>query len=227
MIGIIPTRAGSKRFPKKNLLKLGGKTLIERTISTAIESKVFTSIVFSSDDEQAIKIAQKFPIDIDRRPKELAGDNVRVVEVVKHVFALEKYKHEDTMGLMFVTTPFLEPKMLVRAAQLMEQEFDSVLTITKMPVPPQFALKKDGKKVLPWIDYTYFRSTTQKQKIEDLFYPNYLIQMCSKTVVHTYNGFIGDNCAYIDVEEKKSVDIDVPFDFEWAQWLLNKELSLK
>ena len=48
----IPARGGSKRIPRKNLLPLGGKSLLRRSIDTAIQAEIFDKIIVSSDDPE-------------------------------------------------------------------------------------------------------------------------------------------------------------------------------
>lgn len=65
-IAVIPARKGSKGLKNKNLLKIDNKTLIERTIEFAIESKMFTRIILTTDYEN---INNK-EIEYRKRPKE-------------------------------------------------------------------------------------------------------------------------------------------------------------
>ena len=53
-IGFIFARKNSKRLPKKNILKLGNKLLIEYTLSAAIKSKIFRKIIVSTDDKKIL-----------------------------------------------------------------------------------------------------------------------------------------------------------------------------
>ena len=55
-LAIILGRKKSKRLKRKNLLKIGGKTLVERAIENAIKSKKFSKIIVSSDDEKILSL---------------------------------------------------------------------------------------------------------------------------------------------------------------------------
>ena len=61
VFAFIPARGGSKGLPGKNLMKLAGKTLIERAVESASDwlggSKVDVTIV-SSDDEDILANAK-------------------------------------------------------------------------------------------------------------------------------------------------------------------------
>ena len=51
-VAIIPARGGSKRIPKKNIKKFLGKPIIGITIEKAIQSKLFSRIVVTTDDDE-------------------------------------------------------------------------------------------------------------------------------------------------------------------------------
>ncbi len=72
MICIIPARGGSKRLPGKNLRKLDGEFIINRVIRIAKESKIFDSIIVSTDSKQIADIV--IGAAISMRPESISGD---------------------------------------------------------------------------------------------------------------------------------------------------------
>ena len=81
-IAFIPARGGSKRLPRKNLLKLEGKSFIQRAIETAIETKIFDRVFFSTDDNEMYLEGKKFTEDSIMRPASLGRDNVDLTKVL-------------------------------------------------------------------------------------------------------------------------------------------------
>ena len=59
VIGVIPARGGSKGILNKNLQRVGGHTLIERTIEYALMSNLLDAVVLSSDSDLILK-SRKF-----------------------------------------------------------------------------------------------------------------------------------------------------------------------
>lgn len=57
LIAVIPARGGSKRVPGKNIRTLGGKPAIQHTIDAALESKLFDTVIVSTDDQKTTEIA--------------------------------------------------------------------------------------------------------------------------------------------------------------------------
>ena len=85
ILAVIPARGGSKRLPRKNIKKLGGKPLIHYTIQACLKSSLITDHVFSTEDQQikeiAISLGANAPF---TRPLELAEDSVRNSETLTH-----------------------------------------------------------------------------------------------------------------------------------------------
>lgn len=81
---IIPARAGSKRFKNKNIHKINNKPMINIVINEAKKIK-FKKMIFVSTENKKIKnIIKKNRIKIIDRPKNLSGDNVNKIDVIRH-----------------------------------------------------------------------------------------------------------------------------------------------
>ena len=82
---IIPARAGSKGVSNKNIRNIGGKPLIYYTIKSALESKIFSHVIVSTEDKKTAMIAKKYGAEVPFiRPKYLAGDNTPLEPVLLH-----------------------------------------------------------------------------------------------------------------------------------------------
>ena len=70
-ICFIGARGGSKGVPGKNVRLLAGKPLISYTIESSIKSKIFQSIIVSTEDNEIARIAKKYGAEVPFiRPKE-------------------------------------------------------------------------------------------------------------------------------------------------------------
>ena len=106
ILGVIPARGGSKRLPRKNIKLLDGKPLIEYTIRAASDARSLTDYVFTTDDQEIMKIAKSVGAEsVVLRPKELATDHVRNSETMIH--ALEYM--ETTTGRIYHSVMLLQP----------------------------------------------------------------------------------------------------------------------
>ncbi|GAB3895084.1 3-deoxy-manno-octulosonate cytidylyltransferase [Spirosoma agri] len=55
IIGIIPARYGSTRFPGKPLADIGGKSMIQRVLEQAWQAKSLDKVVVATDDERIVE----------------------------------------------------------------------------------------------------------------------------------------------------------------------------
>ena len=60
ILGVIPSRFGSSRFPGKPLIDLAGKSMIQRVYEGAVKCNSFTKLVVATDDERIYTHVQEF-----------------------------------------------------------------------------------------------------------------------------------------------------------------------
>ena len=60
ILGIIPARYASTRFPGKPLVDINGKTMINRTYEQALSCKSLTKVIVATDDVRIAEEVQKF-----------------------------------------------------------------------------------------------------------------------------------------------------------------------
>ena len=63
-IAIIPARGGSKRIPKKNILDFFGKPMIAWTIESALKTKMFETVLVSTEDEEIAEISRDYGAEV-------------------------------------------------------------------------------------------------------------------------------------------------------------------
>jgi len=153
ILGVIPARGGSKEVPRKNLLKLGGKTLVQLAVESAIESKLLTRTILSSDDDEIITVAKNKNCEVPfKRPKELAGDKSSTFSVLRHAVKWLEDNDDwnaDILVLLQPTTPFRRGHHIDGVLDLLiRSKSDAAITIRKPNYPPHWMLEMDKENKL-------------------------------------------------------------------------------
>ena len=60
VLGIIPARYASTRFPGKPLVDIKGKSMIQRVYEQAKKCSTLTEVIVATDDERIFKHVQQF-----------------------------------------------------------------------------------------------------------------------------------------------------------------------
>jgi 3-deoxy-manno-octulosonate cytidylyltransferase (CMP-KDO synthetase) len=84
IIGIIPARFGSTRLPGKPLIKIVGKTIIQRVYEQAMKSKYISKVIVATDDKRIFNEVKSFGgICVMTSKKHKSGTD-RIAEVAKN-----------------------------------------------------------------------------------------------------------------------------------------------
>jgi len=60
ILGIIPARYGSSRFPGKPLIDLKGKSMIQRVYEGAMRADLLSDVIVATDDERIVAVVEGF-----------------------------------------------------------------------------------------------------------------------------------------------------------------------
>ncbi len=172
-VAVIPARSGSKRISDKNIKPFAGKPLICYSIKAALESKLFSSVIVSTDDENIAEIAQACGAEAPFfRPNNLADDFTPVGEVVDHCadWLTANRQRPDYLCCIYATAPMIESEDIVRGYRSLRtrKEFKQALAVTEFEFPIQRALCIDGDKGLRMIQPQY--QLTRSQDLQPCYH---------------------------------------------------------
>ncbi len=83
VIGVIPARFGSTRFPGKPLALINGKPLLQWVIEGARTSRLLSQLIVATDDERIADLARSLNIEVAMTAMELPTGTDRVWAAVK------------------------------------------------------------------------------------------------------------------------------------------------
>ena len=123
---IIPARGGSKGISRKNLKTVNGISLVERSLRTALKSKV-DQIIVSTDDKEISEIVVKYGVTLHNRSVENSGDSASTESVILEVIETfeSNWPSNSTVGFIQVTSPFILPETINKCFDLAENGYSS------------------------------------------------------------------------------------------------------
>ena len=90
-LALIPARGGSKGIPNKNIQIVGKKSLLARSIESAITANIFSEICVSTDSPVIAREALKCGVSVPfLRPDSLSTDESKSLDLIVH--ALDFYE---------------------------------------------------------------------------------------------------------------------------------------
>ncbi|MBE2280978.1 MAG: NTP transferase domain-containing protein, partial [Ignavibacteriaceae bacterium] len=105
ILGIIPARFGSTRFPGKPLVDIDGKTMIQRVYEQAKQTALLSDVVVATDDDRIFNEVNRFGGKaVMTSPNHQSGTD-RCAEVVNKL--TEQY---DVVINIQGDEPFINPK---------------------------------------------------------------------------------------------------------------------
>ena len=221
VLGVIPARGSSKRFPNKNIRMLAGKPLIAWSIEAAQKAKRLTDYLLTSDALLIADIAKNYGAPVPFiRPPELATDTVRNIEVVTHALKFmetEKQIIYDIIVLMQPTSPIRNPAHIDQAIDtLWESDLDSVASVKGPYKKRDPILKAIRNGVLE--DYCPVEDPTNT---EPFYMYNAALYAVKRDYFIKHNKLISQRQVPLIMDPIYSVDVDTEADFLMAETYLN------
>ena len=123
IVGIIPARIGSKRFPKKILADIDGKPMVVHVAERAMQSKLLEKVILAIDSNEAKQVLSDFDLEIVMTSKDHVSGTDRVTEVVKGLDSAELII--NIQG----DEPLLEPKVIDGLIKIFDDSTVSMGTV--------------------------------------------------------------------------------------------------
>lgn len=227
ILALILARGGSKRLPRKNLLPLGGKPLIQWSIDAAKELNQISDVLVSTDDQGIASVSRECGALVPwLRPAHLATDESSSVDSALH--AVDWYESEngfiDGVLLLQPTSPFRNKEMMQKGIALFDKNpLLPVIGVVNAKTHPHWTLKITNEKLIPFIDGVDFTKRSQElplaYQISGAFY------LISPELLRTTKSFMGSGevTPLAAESEAEAIDIDTELDFHLAKIVANSQ----
>lgn len=225
----VPARSGSTRLPDKNIRPLAGTPLVGWTLRAAMQSRFVDKIIFSSDSEQYISIAQDLvgaahkELLIDHRSSDQSGAKNKIYDYLKGDL-LNKFNFSDSDWIvqLLPTSPLRQPEDIDAVVELATKnncgafsacEYDFHISFGFYPEP-------DGEWKTVFPESPMLTGNTQSQNQVKALHPNGSVNCLPVWLLKEGGPSIYHGCKYYEMDRAHSVDIDDLSDFELAEALL-------
>ena len=128
IVGIIPARIGSKRFPKKILADIDGKPMVVHVAERAKQSKLLEKVILAIDSNEAKQVLSDFDLEIVMTSKDHVSGTDRVTEVVKGLDSAELII--NIQG----DEPLLDPKVIDGLIKIFDDSTVSMGTVVSRKI---------------------------------------------------------------------------------------------
>ena len=218
MICIIPARGGSKRILGKNIKDFLGKPLIAYSIEAALNSKVFSEVIVSTDDEMIANVAREFGASVPFfRDASLSDDYATSTDVIKDAIRRVNSSFSDVCCL-YATAPLIRAEILKEAAgEFKKHEYKFLFSATAFDFPIQRAIKLDENARVSMF-YPQFEKT-RSQDLEPAFHDAGAFYFGKKEAWLECSALFAPHSKAYLLPRNLVCDIDTLEDFEFAKKL--------
>lgn len=213
----LPTRKGSERVINKNTRPFAGIEggLVENKIKQILATKRIDEIIFSSNDEKCLEVAQKYASDsrmkIVERPEELCLSSTNLQDLICYVPTITDADH---ILWGHVTTPLAGAEEYDKAIEMylskLNDGYDSLVGVTELK---NFLLNKEGQVINNTTDIPWPRT----QDLDVLYEINHTIFLAKRDVYIEQKNRLGKKVLLHVMDEIWSKDIDWEDDFRIAE----------
>jgi CMP-N,N'-diacetyllegionaminic acid synthase len=224
LLAFVPARGGSKGIPRKNLVKLAGRPLIQYTLEAALASARIDDILLSTDDEEIAAFCARCGVATPyRRPHELSSDAAPMITAVEH--GLEWYAREcgqmpDEVLVLQPTSPLRTSEDIDGAVlRFRESSADTLASVHQMAEHPyECVVAQSGG----WQYLVASQAVARRQDYRGSYYfVNGALYLARTSALLKERRFLVSGVTTLyEMPRERGIDVDSPLDLACAEALL-------
>jgi 3-deoxy-manno-octulosonate cytidylyltransferase (CMP-KDO synthetase) len=117
ILGVIPARYASTRFPGKPLVDIAGKSMIQRVVEKCLASKVFRKVVVATDDERIYDHVEALGYNVVRTSADHLSGTERCHEALK----MDEGSYDFLINVQG-DEPFIAPEQIQQLASVLDRK---------------------------------------------------------------------------------------------------------
>lgn len=126
IVGIIPARYGSTRFPGKPLVMINGKSMIQRVYEQCLKADLLKDIIVATDDERIAEHVRSFNGHVELTSPDHQSGTDRCAEVINKMNV-----QADIVINIQGDEPFIDPLQIKLLAGAFEEPATQIATLIK------------------------------------------------------------------------------------------------
>ena len=204
VVGFVPSKLNSQRLPRKNVLPLGGRPLVNWALSTLAQCDVDETVVYAADDEVVGFIEHGLPFRFVERPAWLDTDEAKVQDFVG---AFLSDVESDIVVLLHVTSPFITPSTVSACIDaVVSGRHESAFAALEMQ---RFAWFRGHP-----LNYSLDEPTPRTQDLDPVLVEQSGLYVFTRELFESTGRRIADHPYIHPVDVFEGHDIDTPEEFE-------------
>ena len=205
---VILARGGSKGIPKKNIIDINGKPLIQYAIEAAQKSKA-NDVFISTNDEDIMSCARNAGAKVVIRPDSISGDTSKSEDALVHFCRIFAF---DILVFIQPTSPLLLPEDINKGIEMMDK-YDSVFSAYKEHWIPRWTI--EGKP-----DNWNPHDRPMRQQCKENWVENGALYITTKDSLLKNNLRYHGNTGIVEMPMYRSFQIDTYDDLQLISKLL-------
>lgn len=224
-IAYIPARGNSKGLQNKNLRLVAGKSLIQRTIETAVASEIFDCIYLDTDSADIAEEGQSWGACVPfLREPQLAQDDSLILDCILNFFNRVDKNHIDPSEAIFLLQPTSPLRKVTEIHNCFElwklYDRSSCITTVSEPLqsPKDLIILEDGSDWQPLFDDD--SRTSNRQSLTPTKFVTGSIYVFSLEFLSSHKSITPRMFTkYFETSQISSIDVDTEFDLRLANLL--------
>jgi len=229
ILGLVCARGGSKGIPGKNIKELCGKPLLAWSIETALQCRDVNDVVVSTDDKEIAAIAKKYGATVPFiRPRDLALDHTKQIDAIAHAlrFLEGQGKSYDAVVLFQPTCPLRLPEDVSAALKIFQDaKTDSLISVTEEDGVKLYAYYNMNIQGIVLPRFQSPENGTNRQDYSPVYRRCGLLYIFKPEIVLAKKSLYGNSTSAYVIPKERAVDIDTPFDWKIANYLMRERLK--
>ncbi|ASY15354.1 N-acylneuraminate cytidylyltransferase [Candidatus Planktophila sulfonica] len=222
IIALIPARAGSKSIKDKNLQRISGESLLEKTILHSQKVIQISDVYVSSDSDEILQFSRSLGCKPIKRPDLFSNDSATADDVVRDFLLQTRFIEVPEVLIVYLqpTSPFREIGMIEKGIEDYLRNSNPVIAVTDVYQHPFKTLKLDKSgKVEKYLENS--DPTANRQSLPRAIIASGSLYIFSVQDFETNGGIPVSGATPIFVTGVYALDIDTEFDLIIAQKIGN------